>query len=190
MSAPSPLQALRAPGRLVINPTTSPPTDAFPHGGTAMGLVRDVKVRRKERRFAILAEEWGSSVAEELWQGGDYLLAFALRGLDDDALNVLFPGETSLGSPSGVRGIGTPVSGRREGSQLSASAVKLLFSPLDPTRHRAVYLRSAIPLLAEDLEVPLQRRDEALVAVAFRALRDGTTPASSIQVRLLEDLTL
>ena len=188
MNLPAPLQALKVPGVLVVNPTTAPPTDAAPHGGTALGLVRDVVARRTARRFGIEAEEYGGEVVEELYLGESWEIVFALRSGDSDAINNIFP-NTTAHATSGARGIVYPGSSRRAGSAWSTSAVKLLFSPDDPD-HRAVYFRAAVPMISGELERQLDRENEALWLVGFKAQRDGTTAAESIQIRLLEDLTL
>jgi len=197
MATRDPLKALRVPGRVCINPTDNPPGSSvpFPFGGIELGLVRDVVLRRRERRFSNTAEEFGGEPAEELYLGETWDLLFALRGFDNDAIQTLFP-NTTAHALSGQRGIVHPGSNRREGSAWStASAVRLLFAPDEPLSHPGVYFRSAIPLVAEELELPLSRNPDAggelLIAVAFRALRDQTQPDHiAVRVRLLEDMVI
>lgn len=189
MSAPTPLQALRVPGVLVVNPTTNPPVDAVPHGGVQLGLVRDVVLRRTERRFELVGEEYGGEVLDHVYLGETWAIVFALRGLDNEALRRLFP-TSATPTPSQREAISWPGSGLREGrSREVADGVALLFSPDDPDHH-AVYFRRAIPLVAQELDLALGREEELLVLAGFLATRDGTTADGSVQVALREDLAL
>ena len=188
MTTPAALQALKVPGTLIINPTTDPPTDAAPHGGTELGLVKDVRWVREERRFDITAEEFGGEIVESTYMGEDWTLLFSLRVMDADALANLFPNIVSE-SDSATTSITYPDSTRRAGSGMTSSIVQLLFSPDDPYHH-AVYFRAALPLWAASLEVQTNRTENLLVAAGFRAIRDATTAAKSVQVRLLEHIAL
>ena len=188
MTTPTAMQALKVPGTLIINPTTNPPTDAAPHGGTELGLVKDVRWVRDERRFDLTAEEYGSEVFESIYMGEDWTLLFSLRVMDADALAALFP-NTVAETASATTGITYPDTTRRSGSGMTSSIVKLLFSPEDPYHH-AVYFRAALPLVAAALEVQTNRTENLLVAAGFRAIRDATTAARSIQVRLLEHIEI
>ena len=187
MSAATALQAMRVPGALAVGPTNL--STAFPHGGTALGLVRAVIVRRRELRFDVTAEEYGGAIVDTLYRGEEWSLVFELRGWDNDAISALFP-NTTLPTVSGERTIQFPQTTKIGGVLQGASAVKLIFTPEDQARHRAVYFRSAIPLLAEEVDMRHARAEEMTVAAGFRALRDGVTANSSVQVALVEDLTL
>jgi hypothetical protein len=188
VTTPAALQALKVPGTLIVNPTTNPPTDAAPHGGTELGLVKDVRWVRRERSFDITAEEYGSETAEVVYLGEEWEVLFTLRGYDADALSNLFPNIVAE-TNSATTGITYPDTTRRAGSGYTSSIVSLLFSPEDPYHH-AVYFRAAIPMVAEELEVKINRTDRMLIAVGFKAVRDATTAARSVQVRLLEHIEI
>ena len=190
MAAPSALQALHNVGKLsaALEGQTYNFTTAYPHGGTALGLVRDIKLQRTEGRELIIAEEFGVEVVDEVYTGEAWLLAFALRGFDDDALGAIFP-NTATGTLAKKKGIVYPGTDVVPGNLRSGGAVKVLFTPDDTANHHAVYLPNAIPEIAEELEIPLGRSNELLVLCGFRALRDAATAGRAIQVQLLEDLT-
>ena len=187
MSAATAMQAMRVPGALAVGPTNL--SLAFPHGGTALGLVRGVVVKRRELRFDVIAEEYGSAVVDALYMGEEWSVVFELRGWDSDAINALFP-NTTLPTVSGERTIQFPSTTKASGALLGATAAKVIFTPEDPTRHRAVYFRSAIPMLAEEVEMQHARAEELSIVAGFRALRDGSAANSSVQVALVEDMTL
>ena len=190
MSSPSPLQAFHNVGKLsaLAEGQTYDFATAYPHGGTALGLVRDVQIRRTEGRQIITAEEFGVEVVDEVYTGEAWVIAFALRGWDSDAILEVFP-NTNLGSSSKFRGVDYPGTTIKPGALKSATATKVLFTPDDDKNHPAVYMPNAIAELAEDLTIALGRTEEVLIACAFRALRDGATAGRSVQVRLLEDLS-
>lgn len=186
MGAVDPLQALQAPGQLYINPTTVDPVD-----GTLLGLKQSVTLRYEERRISNTAEEFGGEAADDVFLGIEWRIAFALRGFDNDAIQALFP-NTSITTTTNTnkRGVNYPGSELRVGQSWSTKAVKLLFVPDDPDQH-GVYFRSAIPLTEPTpLVIAFGRPNEALIAVAFKALRDETTEDDSVQVRLVEDIVL
>ena len=190
MSSPSPLQAFHCVGKLsaLAEGQTYDFDTAYPHGGTALGLVRDVQLRRTEGRQTITAEEFGVEVVDEVYTGEAWILAFALRGWDSDAILEVFP-NTNLGISSKFRGVDYPGTTTKPGALRSGSATKVLFTPDDTANHPAVYMPNAIPELAEDLTISLGRTEEVLMACGFRALRDGATAGRAVQIRLLEDLS-
>lgn len=192
MSAASALKAMRVPGTLVLNPTDL--TAAYPHGGTPLGLVRDVVISRRELTFEVTAEEFGGEIADVLYMGEEWLIVFSLRGWDNDAIGNLFF-NTSLPTKSDERALSWPgvspsgiVAGQMVGG--TSSLAKIVFSPEDLGGHKGVYFRSAIPEVAEELELSMTRANEMTLSAGFRALRDPSTPAGSVQVALLEDITL
>ena len=189
MTTPSALQALHNVGRLsaALEGQTFNFATAYPHGGTALGLVRDVQVRRTEGRELIVAEEFGIEVVDELYTGEAWLVAFALRGWDNDAIGTLFP-NTAAGTTAKQTGVLYPGTDVPPGSLKAANAVKLLFTPDDTSNHQAVYLPNAIPEVGEELEIDMGRSNEVLIVCGFRALRDGATAGRAVQIQLLEDL--
>ena len=182
---PDVLKALRVPGQLILNPTNL--ATARPHGGLSMGLIKDVKWRRVPRYFEIEAEEFGGEVVEQIWQGESWLLVFALRSTDVDAISAAFP-NSNLSTTTGKRRVTAPGT-IREGIGLTTTPIKLLFSPDDAKNHECVYFRAAAPV-SEPMEVSLGREEESLMLVSFKGFRDATTPSASVQRGLIEDIVL
>jgi hypothetical protein len=167
-------QVLQVPGRLCINPTSL--TSAFPHGGTALGTVHQVGVQIASGFFDVTAEEFGDQVVESIFTGEQWGLAAVLRQFDEDAIAAVFP-NTTTGTTSKrvtVRHWSDASSPNRPGHKLSGRSVKLLFSPLDSDRNRAVIFYRALPRVAEQLELmhAVDRRVE--VPVVFLAIPDAT----------------
>lgn len=191
MGLPNVREALRVPGSFCINPVQGSLPSAFPHGGTGLGLVRDVECHLQVGTDEITAEEFGGTVTEVIYCGERVYFAAFLRAMDNDAIAAIFP-NTSVGSVpsgSGDRRIDyNPVSGIRPGKKLSDLAVPLLFSPLDLERHHFVYFPKAIPRVEETALLQLSFAEEVGIAVAFVAIpaSDGTV----YRVRKREDLTL
>lgn len=189
MTTQDPMKALRVPGRFVaaMAGQTLDPTAAFPCGGTALGAVVRAKLIRREVRADVLSEEYGAEPVEQIMGGERWSLAAALRGWDNDAIRAVFA-NTTLSTPSQFRGVDHPGTSARAGSRGSDRALPLLFVPDDRERHPGVYFAHAIPQTAEELEFELGPDREALIAVAFLALRSAT--GKGVQVRLLEDISL
>lgn len=140
-----PLQALETPGRIVKDPTSF--SGSFPYGGTELGLVRDVAWTLTEVRTRVRAEELGVAVVGDLFAGEAFVLAFALRGQDDDAKAAVWP-NTRVGARTQRRVLYGPGT-RKPGALVeNYAACALLFVPDDP-EHDAVILPRAIPRRTE-----------------------------------------
>ena len=195
MAGENALKALRKPGRIAFQGAgqTFDFSTAYPHGGTAIGLKKGVVLRRLEGRELNRFEEFSTSVeiAGSQFLGEQYILVFALRGEDDDAMGALFP-NTSTGTPSGRTGLVYPGTTTYAGQMNSGRTVPVVFSPDDAANHLAVYFPQAEPLVALELEVAFGRApaQEAEWAVGFAATRDAATSGRAAQVLLLEDLTV
>ena len=186
MASASPDSALRVPGALIAAPSDL--ATAFPFGGTELGLVQAVQLRREARRELIRAEEFGAEVVDVLDLGEDYLLACSLRGWDSDAWAKVYT-NTSVGAASGRASPHSP-GAVSAGTLRSGAAFGLLFAPEDVDRHPAVYFPRALALTVEALSVDLNRTGEALTGVVFRATRRGFSAGDLCQVALLADVTL
>lgn len=177
-------KVLRVPGRLCAAPTDL--STAFPHGGTALGIVRDLAFRPNLKQRRVTAEEFGGEIVETIIGGESCVLACVLRGMDNDAVTKAFL-NTSAGSSSGDRTIQYPGSSRA-GTLGSSRSFKLLFSPRDTTNHHGLILYNAIPLVAESAELQLAIGQEMGIAVVFVAYRTSTP--NLYQIAKLADMTL
>jgi hypothetical protein len=78
---------LRFPGRLCKTPTNL--AAAFPHGGTELGVVRDMVFRPMVSTTPIHAEEFGRTV-EVIVTKESAVFACVLRSYDNDLLSDVF----------------------------------------------------------------------------------------------------
>lgn len=184
MAAPEIASRLHVPGRLVRDPTDL--TAAFPHGGVALGSVKDLVVRPSVARVDVRAEEWGAEVVEQIYAGSAWVMVGILRNFDEDAVAKIFP-NVAAGATSGKNVVKHPGS-NAAGTLRGGSSVKLLFVPDDTDRHRMVYFRKALPLVEEALEMSLSLARPLEVAFAFIAIRPSSGEAA--EMALKEDLTL
>ncbi len=186
MAAPDPIDILKGvSGRLCHSPTDL--AAPFPHGGTALGVVRDVKFRLLGRTRPIRAEEWGGLAVDYLGTDQGAVLGFILRSWDNDALQAVFADTAAGGSGKRVvRGRAT-TEGCRAGGKLSARARKLLFSP-DDSHDPGFLVSKAIPLPEENAELRFLLPEEIGIPVLWHCIPDGS--GNLYQLGRLEDLTL
>lgn len=172
------------PGRLCVGPMNL--ATAFPHGGTALGLVRELAVRVLTARAEVVAEEFGAEAVEQVYLGQRWALVGTMRSLDDDMVQRLFPA-TATGTTTQHRVISYPGTARA-GDLRSASSVVLCFSPDDLDRHPMVLFHRALPLVEEQAELQARLDQEAGFAFAFLAIR--ATDGRAVSLGQREDLTL
>lgn len=191
MSARDLNSVVQAPGRLCINPTSLGLQQAFPHGGTELGVVRDAYLEDFTATWNVSAEEYGGETVDSVWTGTNYAFGCLLRSFDDTALQTVFP-NTVVGTYTRRRGVYHPQktgqTAVREGHLLSSRSVVLLFSPLDSVRNRAVLFYRALPKVLVNHRIQLGFRDRAEVGVVFEAIRD--TSGRGVAVEFLKELTL
>lgn len=180
MATPDVRNVLKVPGYLVKNPTDL--SAAFPHGGTALGLVRGIELRIVPRAREVTAEEWGGQRVATVYCGETAILAAVLRTWDAAMFPSVFPNASSttidmkVASPSVAPGtVLTPF--------------KLLFSPVALTYHPFVYFREATGLPDAAAKLQLSLKDELGTAVVFRA-QASTTGGSVYQVGGRSAITL
>lgn len=161
MATARPQDALLVPGRLCVAPTDL--SLDFPHGGTALGLVRGVEWVPGKRPAPVTAEEWGGHVTQVIEMAETATLACFYRQWDADALQKTAL-DTEAGSSTARRRLRVDVGtdGTRPGTDLTAKGVTLYFSP-DANQHPGVLIFRAIPVTptaamrwaaSENLEVP------------------------------------
>lgn len=172
-------------GFLCIDPTDL--TAAFPHGGTAIGTVRDEEFRPGPQERAIFAEEYGVNI-EVYHAGWDPVFLCVLRDYDDDAVSAIWPDVTTTGLSR--PGLQARVSANdfRAGKRMSDLAVKLLFSPRALDAHKFIVLYKAIPIVQPDASILLNLGDEIGTGVMFRGIPDAT--GRLFQERFRADLDL
>ena len=176
---PNPKDVLVAvPGRLCVNPTGF--GVAYPHGGTAFGIVKAIAIRPGYGYEDVTAEEYGGERVETVATGENWVFAAIMRSWDHDGLSRVFPSEAVGGSgqplvtpPSLVANTG------RAGRLMSAASVVLCFSPDSPLHHPGFVMHRALPLLDETAEANLSLARPQELLVVFRAIRNAAGKAVS-----------
>lgn len=193
MGAPSAASIRRVPGRLAFGCTDI--TLAYPHGGTALGEVRDVIFRRFTRDFPVTAEDKGGQPVGYLATGNVWGCVAFMRGFDDDVIELLRGGSEGTTTQRAQYDANTTY---RAGYDLTADAVKLVFTPEGAAHAKSAsvpdadapcwVLWNAVPLLDETADFLLQRDEELGVPLLFMGTEDGS--GRTLSVRRRADLTL
>lgn len=178
-------KVLRNPGRLCFGPTDL--SAAYPHGGTALGLVGEIVVVKQTAVSVIRGPDFGpQKPIEQYWLGMDWVLSGTLKQWDNDALNLIIPG-SSAGTVTQDRAIKS--AGIRAGTPMvSTYGVVLLFSPLDPY-NPAVLFRRAVFSPAESAEMRLDFDADMEMPFLARAFAPADTDDPA-EISFLEDITL
>ncbi len=178
-------QVLRVPGRFCSAPTNL--SAAFPHGGTALGIIHHAAARRIGRYDFVRAHEFAGEVVEVVEGGADWVMAAMVRQYDNDAIAAIWP-HTGTGGTSSDKYIEYPGSTNRAGTLLSTNAFVLMFVPNDTTNHPCVLMRRAVPMIEETAELRLSVLYEFATPVVFACLRPASGQA--VEIKLKEDISL
>ena len=163
-------------------------TDAFPHDGTALGLVGDFAFVIEPGHVDVGAEEFGGITVDFLRRAEGAVITGQLRNFDPDACAKVFP-NTSLGAVTGKRIVKGRASGaglKKPGSLASSDSMTLLLSPDAPDHTPGLLMYNCIPLVSEQFRLQSSPALEAGFAVAFRAVPDAS--GRIYDIGLLEDL--
>lgn len=128
-------------GRLAHSPTNL--ATAFPCGGTALGATAQVRLIVESGHAPIRAQEWDGAAWDSLWFERDVILQVVMRGVDNDAISVLWPGAAAGASTNQL----VTFPQKTTSLLLSTRAKKIIFVPNDTTNHRAIILYNALPAL-------------------------------------------
>lgn len=184
MATPNPANILHSPGRLSFGPADL--TTAYPHGGTSLGIVRQIAASPNAQYRSVTAEEYGGEVVEQLYVGEAWTLAAILREYDDDAMAAIFQ-NTSTGSVSQHTLIEHPGANRAGRLLVAAKGIILVFTPDAPDTNFVVFHR-AIPMVGEAAELSLSHNTPMEIAVVFAGVRDAA--GKMVSVGRAEDITL
>lgn len=181
MAASDVEEALRVPGGLSFGPFTDITQAIGSNGGTAMGLLRDVVLRREVRgRKLLTAPEFGHKRTDHVRGGVDYFIVFSIRSEDPDALPKMF-------AEFGATGLNGAASAK-VGNLASADSIVLMFTPDDRVNHKAVLFYLAIPEALESFDVGYGDNIEVEWLCAFYATFDATD--RDVEVKLVGDLSI
>ena len=183
MTTFNPRDIAKFPGKLCVDPTDL--SLAFPHGGTGLGVVRNIVFRPEIKYENVIAEEYGE-VVETVAVAQGCILAATLQSFDAEALKNIF-WNTEDGAISGRRGVKEP-GAVRAGFLLSSRAKVLLFSPDDTDRAPMLLIRRALPMAQPSLEANFRLDMDIAVAVGWAGIRDSS--ARLYEWKFRKDITL
>lgn len=169
---------LRAPGRLSYGCTNL--LLAWPHGGTRLGFVADVKLRLRREDFAVEDEAFGFEIIEKVQGGENAGLGAVLNVWDSDAIGLVFP-NASVGAVTQERVVEAP-GANVAGVLRSARGVVLVFTPEGCTHAKSatapdarvpfIVFYRALPDVEGSADVALRRDQDFGVPVIFDGIRD------------------
>lgn len=160
MATPSPLNQLRIPGKLCINPTDL--SAAFPHGGTALGMTKKNEFFPNASYLPVLGEEYGGAVVDLIFTGERPRFVCYLREWDSDAIGHIFHNASGA-----VVTFDAKTEGSRGGVSLYGNAAKLYFSPDAPTAAVGLLGYSAVPMIEASAAMQFAPAEEIGLAVAW-----------------------
>jgi len=163
---------IRVPGRLCYGATDL--TAVFPHGGTGLGVIKSIILNPNKTYHKVRAEEFGSEVVDIIDGGESWVLGGILRSFDKDALKKIFPA-AAAGAQTQETYIQHPSSSVRSGSLMSASGIKLLFSPDNTNLNPFIIFYNAIPLVDDTAEMNMCISQDWSIGVLFAAVRDSNS---------------
>ena len=162
---------IRAPGRVIVNPTLDFNDYPYPYGGVEIGRTTGVVLRPLGSSFRVECEARGETT-DVLESDNRYVLGMVIRGKDDDAVELLLSDGYSEGAISqhavwSAPGISTP------GESGWTRSVSIVYVPDDPVRVDAVMVYAGIPGWADGAEVTFSRGEEVVIPLAVECLSDG-----------------
>lgn len=186
MSTGNSAKVIRAPGRLVVNPTQAFDGGTFPYGGVDVGRVNACALTSDGNSLQVEAEDLGE-VVDVLEGNQRWAFACFVRGWDADALRLFQPDGYSVGEVSQHAVFSAPGSARTNSSALGR-AVSLVIVPDDPVNVPALLIYRAVPDWTPGSEFAFRRGSELGIPITCQCVRD--TSGRYLQIGRLVDLTL
>lgn len=185
MAAGSSTRVLRAPGKLVVNPTNL--ALDYPYGGVEVGKTRLAVLASFGSAVRIECEGLGGDASDVLERTNRYVFSCFLRGFDDDAVEKFFAYNYVQGAVSGHAVLREP-GVRGAGKSTLARAVSLLYVPDDAVHNPSLLIYRGIPDWSDGAELAFQRGEELGIPLAIDCLRGAT--GKIIELGRLVDLSL
>ncbi|MAH48800.1 hypothetical protein CMI37_23435 [Candidatus Pacearchaeota archaeon] len=184
MTAGAIARVIRAPGRVVVDPTNL--SNAYPHGGTEVGKSQAfVLTSLASPPFRVECEGLGDA-SDVLEQPKDFAASVVLRGWDDDAVAQFHSDGYAVGGKSGHAVDIEPASS--PGSTAIGRACIILYVPDDIIHVPALLLYRAIPYWPEATDIAYERGTEFGLPVAFVCIRNAA--GKILQRGIFADLSL
>lgn len=180
---------MRAPGRIIINPTTAFATSAYPHGATEIGFARACALSSLGVPFPIQNEALGSPT-DILEPDQNYRFACVLRGWDDDAVQLMMAGGYAAGATSQHAVYAEPsnVPGQSTITSPNDRSVILAYIPDDVLNVSGLLIYRGIPYWTEGSSIDFQRTNELTLSLTVDCMRDGS--GSILKIGRMADLVL
>ena len=185
MAAGNATRVLRAPGKLVVNPSDL--TLAYPYGGTEVGKTRLVVLTSLGASVKVSSEGLGGEASDILERTNAYVFSCFLRGWDDDAVAKFFATNFVQGPVSGHAVFREP-GNRVPGSTALARAVVLLYVPDDAVNNPSAIMYRGVPEWTDGADLAFQRQEELGIPLTVDLLRSDT--GNILEVGRLVDLSL
>lgn len=184
MASGNAARIIRAPGRLVADPTSL--ATAYPHGGTELGLARLCVLQPLGSPFRVESEALAD--ATDVLEGPlRFVFSCFLRGWDDDALRLIMPDFYSAGATSQHAVFEAPGSAKPGASAIGRARI-FLFAADDPLNTPSVLILRGIAEWSAAAELAWQRNEELGLPIAIECLRNSA--GRTVQIGRLADLTL
>jgi len=180
-------RTIRAPGRLVINPTQAFDGGTFPYGGTEIGNVNQMMLLPLGTGFRVEYEALGEA-GDVLEAGNEYIVSCFLHGWDDDAVALALTAGAEVGAVSGHGVYYEPGSATPGASAYEARKRVVAYIPDDPIHVPGILLYAAIPDWDASAELAFQRNAVLGIPLAFDCLRDAA--GDILRVGRIVDLAL
>lgn len=186
MASGNSARVIRAPGRLVINPTVAFDGGTYPYGGTEVGKSNLCVLQSLGSSFRVESEGLGE--ASDILEGNNHwVFTCLLRGWDDDAVLQLLSGGYQAGTVTQHSVFHVPGS-RTPGQSALSRAVILAYIPDDPLHVPGVLIYRGIPDWTEGAEIAFQRRSELGIPLSLDCMRDVN--GNTLRIGRIHDLPL
>ena len=176
---------LRAPGRLVINPSNLELN--YPHGGVEVGLTRLVVLQSMGAPYRVECEGLGGEASDVLEHASHFVFSCFLRGWDDSAVERFFANHFAQGDTSGHAVMQEP-GNRLGGASALGRALSLLYVPDDPIHNPSLMICRGVADWGEGAEIAFQRQAELGIPLTVECVRGAT--GKILEVGRLADLSL
>lgn len=169
MARGNPAHIVRAPGRIVVNPTDL--SQPYPFGGVEVGLTMGVRLQPLGSSFRVLSEGLGEAT-DQLEGNIRWVFAFVVRNWDDDAVRLFYSGGYSEGPVTrhallSEPGFTTP------GASALPRALTVLYVPDDRVNVNAALIYRGVPEWPEGADIAFERGVDQMLPVALECFRDS-----------------
>lgn len=167
-----PEDVLNIPGRIALSPTDL--SAAYPHGGSAVGIIGDVVYEPNYQYRPFLMREGGKRGFDLIEVPSDGMLTVLCRQWDPEVIGSIYPASTTQTDGSEL--------GRVTGSSnrfIGSNGIKIAYSPLDETK-KGVLFYHAIPTIMR-LRLAFARNIETVHLASFYLLRDSSDRYAAVE---------